>query len=183
MIHALGQPHQRQSVSRFHRPCRDLRDQSHVLSRGQAGNQVVELKHESHVITTIIGEAGIVRRREVVVEKTGDAGRGGVQAAHDVQQSRLAGARRTKQHHQLALEEVQIYPAQRVHRHIAGVIDLGEPASLKGDRHAFPVVGCAARCRNAIKARCPPGDNPHFPQGPGTDRPCIRSSAWIGTPG
>ena len=40
----------------------DLGDQRHVLARGEAGDEVVELEDEAHVVAAVAGELGVARR-------------------------------------------------------------------------------------------------------------------------
>ena len=54
------------------------------------------------------------------------AGAGHIEAAEDVQQRRLAAARRPQQHHEFTGVQIQINAAQGMDLDFAGAVDLGQ---------------------------------------------------------
>ena len=54
-----------------------------------------------------------------------------VEPAEDVEQRRLAAARRPEQHDELAAVEIQVDRAQRVHLDLAHAVDLLDPTGLE----------------------------------------------------
>ena len=87
----------------------DLGDERDVLARGEAGDQVVELKHEADVLAAVARERRL--RRPLTGRgraRTDAPARRSVEAAEDVQQRRLAAARRPEQDDELALVDFQV---------------------------------------------------------------------------
>ena len=103
-------------------------------TRRQAGDQVVELEHEADVAAAVRGERRFVGARQIGVAVQHLAARRHVEAAEDVEQRRLAGARRPQQHDELSFVERQADLAQRVHVDLAHAIDLGELANIEERR-------------------------------------------------
>ena len=62
MVEPIGETHQGEHLVRRHRIGGDLGDQRHVLARGEARDQVVELEDEAHVIAAVAGELSVVGR-------------------------------------------------------------------------------------------------------------------------
>jgi hypothetical protein len=120
---ALGEADERERLqglgSRIHRVVGDVGDEGHVLARGEARDQVVELEDEADVLAPVTRER-VARRRPV--ERASPryqltlARRGHVEAAEDVEQRRFAAAGGAEQHDELAVEELEIDAAQRLHR-------------------------------------------------------------------
>ena len=121
--------HQGQGFGRVHGIVRDVGDECHVLAGREAGDEVVELEDEPHGLAAVGGQGFLVGVGQVLATVGQGAAGGGVEAAQDVQQRRLAAARGAEQHDQFAGKEVQVDPGQRPHFHDrAGMIDLGQVA-------------------------------------------------------
>ncbi len=73
MIEAIAEADQSQRVVRQHRRLRDLGHQRDVLARGEARNQVVELKHEADMLAAIAGQFRLAGPGELVVPPPGRA--------------------------------------------------------------------------------------------------------------
>src|SRR5690606_18722999 len=86
MMHTLTKTDKLQRLLWRHRVGCDLGDQRHVLERGQARNQVVELKHEADVLASILRQLRIVERSDVALEEEHLAARGCIEPAEDVEQ-------------------------------------------------------------------------------------------------
>jgi hypothetical protein len=114
VVQALAQAHQGQGLLRPHGRPGDLGHRRHVLAGRQAGDQVVELEHEAHVIAPV-GSWLLVGGREVAVQVEHLPRRGRIQPAQDVQQGGFAAAGRPQQHHQFPRAELQVDAAQGVH--------------------------------------------------------------------
>ncbi|MEO8418232.1 MAG: hypothetical protein ABI475_05860 [Methylophilaceae bacterium] len=52
---------------RRHRAAGDVGYQRHVLARGEAGDQVVELEHEADVVAPVFGQPAIVELVDALV--------------------------------------------------------------------------------------------------------------------
>ena len=74
VVEALAEPDQAQRVLGRHRRSRDLGHQRHVLARGEARDQVVELEHEAHVQAPVAGEPGLVARGQLAAVEPDVAG-------------------------------------------------------------------------------------------------------------
>ena len=96
VVEALAEADQAQRVLGRHRRLGDLRHQRDVLARGQARDQVVELEHEADVLAPVAREPGLVARGQLAVVEPDVAGGRRVEPAEDVQQRRLAAARRAR---------------------------------------------------------------------------------------
>jgi hypothetical protein len=131
VVHPVAEPHEVQRVIGTHGVHGDLGDQRHVLARREAGDEVVELEHEPHVLAAVARERAVVGGHEVVVAEVHLAAGGRVEPAQDVQQGGLPAARRAEDHHELALEEVEVDALERVDLHLAHQIRLGQPARVE----------------------------------------------------
>src|SRR5690606_25203114 len=83
------------------------------------------------------GEFGGGRLGDVLVLEPDLAGGGEVEPAEDVEQGGLAAARGAENDDQLALRQVQIHAAQRVHLGRATAVDLREPARAEAERNSL----------------------------------------------
>ena len=160
-----GQPHALEGLIGRHRVCGDLGDEGHVLPGGEARDQVVELEDEPDVGASIAGEGPPVGALEGDARGADRPGRRCVEAAHQVEQGRLAAPRGAEQNDQLALREAHRDAAQRVHLdvaqpvHLAGVLDLDDVASgLRAGHRRIIAWGRCPRslpCRRWARAQSP----------------------------
>lgn len=128
MVESLGQPDQRECISRVERMWRDLRDEGDVLACCEARNQIVKLEHESNVFAAKTRQSGFVGIREHVIPKADVSCRGRIQPTEDVEQRGLAAAGRTEQYGEFPLVQLEIDATQRPDLHVTGPVDLGEPS-------------------------------------------------------
>src|SRR3989304_2961715 len=136
-VEPVGEPHPAERFRRRHRLRRDVGDERHVLARGEAGGEVVELGHEPAVPAPVAGELGLAGAREIALDKAHLAGGRRVQPAEDVEQRRLAASRGAEQHDELAGPDLEVHAAQRVHLGLAHAVDLGQGARRE-DRSPAP---------------------------------------------
>ena len=136
----------RQRVGRVHRPGGDVGDQRHVLPGRQAGNQIVELKHEADVLAAVAGERGVVEFGELLPAVEHRAAGGHVEPAQDIEQRALAAAGRAQQHDELAGVQIEVDAAERVHVDFAHVIDLRQSAG--GENDLGLLSSSTERCRS-----------------------------------
>ena len=115
MVHAVLQADDGERLLRPHGIARDLGDQRHVLARGQARHQIVELEHEADMVAAVERQRAVVEAAELMVGEPDLAGGGAVEAADDVEEGRLARARRPEDDHELARRRLEIDAAQGVH--------------------------------------------------------------------
>ena len=111
VVEAFAQPDQPQRLRRVHRIAGDRGHQLDVLARGERGDQVVELEDEADVLAPEPGESRVVVVREIVIEEVDRAPGRNVEAAEDVEQRRLAAARRSEQDDHLAAKRSRSTPA------------------------------------------------------------------------
>ena len=101
-------------------------------ARRQARDEVVELEDEADVPAPIRGQRGLVGPRQARCRGSSTWPlRRHVEPADDVEQRRLAGARRPEQDDELPLVQRQAHLSQRVHLDLAHAIDLGEVRIVK----------------------------------------------------
>ena len=80
------------------------------------------------MLAAVLGQRGVVGRREILVVVQHLTGRRDVEPTEDVEQRRLATPRRPEQHDELAGVEIEVDAAQRMHVDLAHGIDLGDLA-------------------------------------------------------
>src|SRR5262245_45725174 len=110
MIPSVFETDESESLVRLHGIIRNLGNERHVFVSGQARDQIVELKNESHRFATIGGQGSIIESAELDIFEEELAFSGAVESAHNVQKSRLTASRRTEQHDHLAGRDFQIEP-------------------------------------------------------------------------
>src|SRR5689334_19590421 len=134
MTSAILKTDQGERILRTHRTLGDVGHQRHIFDRGEAGNQIVELKNESDVLAAISCEVGIGRSRQVVVQKPYRATGRHIEPAEDVEQSRLPGSGSAKQNDELTGVQLEIYSTECGDFDLAHSIDLGEIMRLEHRR-------------------------------------------------
>src|SRR5258705_2858394 len=93
-----------------------------VLDRGRAREQVEPLEHEADLRVAHVREVARRERRHVVpVQEVASGGRP-IEAAEQVHERRLAGARRAGERDELARRDIQRDAAQRLHLQLAEVV-------------------------------------------------------------
>ena len=97
VLDQLHEADQRERLVRPHRLFGYLRHQRNVFVRSEARHQIVELKDEPNVAFSVVGEPTIIKRCQFIALEEQPATAGVIKAAHDVQKSRLAAARRPQQ--------------------------------------------------------------------------------------
>jgi hypothetical protein len=136
MIHAIPQANHIQRRLRRHGVACDVRDERHVFTRGEAGDEVVELEDETHAVAAELRQDTLICIRDLPAFVADAAFRRDVQPAEDVQQRALARAGRTEQHDEFTCGELHVHMAQRHHVHLAGVIDFPQTVRLEDGRLA-----------------------------------------------
>ena len=109
-----------------HRLAHDVRHQGHVLAGGQAGNQVVELEDESHVVAPVFSERRLIGGRQIAIAIGHRAARRHVEAADDVEERGFTAAARPEHDDELARPNGQRHAAERMHVDFAHPVDLGD---------------------------------------------------------
>src|SRR4030095_13095493 len=94
---------------------RNVGHQRDILTRREARDEIIELKHEAHVLAAIARERAIIGGNKVVVAEVDFPTRWGVEPPKDVEERRLATSRRAKNHNELALEEIEVHTLERAH--------------------------------------------------------------------
>ncbi len=151
VVQPLAQPYQAQRLFRVERPLGDLGDQRHVLQCREAGNEVVELEHEAHVLAPeprelLLGGAG-----QYVVQVVDLAAGGRIQTPEDIEQSRLAATGGAEQHHQLARIQIEIHLTQGMHFHLTHAVDLRNAVEAEDGGPAVGVSrGGGCRCFHEV---------------------------------
>ncbi len=115
MIEPIRKPDELQRRLGGHRIVRDFGDEFDVLARREAGRQIEELEDETDMAAPVGGQLAVARLDEIASLEADHAGGRPVEAPQNVQQRRLARARRTQQHQCLAGRDVQVDAAQGMH--------------------------------------------------------------------
>jgi hypothetical protein len=105
-----------------------LEDELDVLARRQHGHEVVRLEHEAERLQTHLRTCMLGQRRDVLPEHDQFACRRHVERAKQVEQRRLAAARRTDQREKLAGLHLEIDAAKRPHLVASALEHLRQPA-------------------------------------------------------
>jgi hypothetical protein len=108
---------------------------SATFSRGQAGNQVVELEHEAHVVPAVEGQDALVGRRELLVPIEHPPPGRYVETSEDVQERGFAAARGPEEHHQLAQLQLEVDSTQSGDLDLTHPVDLGDVLDAQQRRH------------------------------------------------
>src|SRR6185436_12900884 len=88
--------------------------QLHVLLGGQRRQQVVQLEHESHVLRSPSREPSAAERSDLDAADVNTAAARCIEAADQIEQGRLAGARRPHQREKFAGLDVEVHALQHV---------------------------------------------------------------------
>ena len=161
---------------------REQQRQLHVLEGVEHRHQVVELEDEAHVGGAPVGELAFAQPRDVLAVHEQRAGVGLVDAGDEVEQRRLARARRTHQRDEVALGDVERDVAQHRHDLVAAPVALRRGADLD-DRARGHVGVTSSRPSTVAPSRsfsgglnAPPCRRPSRPP------TCIRSPSFVAAP-
>ncbi|GIK80993.1 MAG: hypothetical protein BroJett024_20980 [Alphaproteobacteria bacterium] len=121
-------------LARIERLARNLGYERHVFQHGQARYEIVELKYEADVLAAISRQLSIIGVDEVVISPPGLARRWSIKSAEYVQKGRFAGAGGTEQHHELALEYVEIDVPQSMNFNLSHQVGLAKSRGVKHGR-------------------------------------------------
>ena len=139
------------------------------------GQQVEGLEDEADLLVADRGELEAGELRDVLaVQAVGALGRR-VEAAEDVHEGGLAGARGADDRDHLALLDLEVDPAERLHGQLARVVGLGDPlhADEGGDGHGGgDGAGRHRRHDGHRLTHCP--SSPSGGSGPRPRSPCPR---------
>ena len=97
----------------------------HVAQKRGLGEEVEGLEDEADLLVADGRDLEARELVDVVSLQAVGAGGGGVEAAEDVHEGRLAGAGRADDRHHLPALDLEVDPLQRVNRDLAGVVGLG----------------------------------------------------------
>ena len=87
MMEPVGQTHPRQCFRGVHGVGADLGDQLDIFQRSEAGDEIVKLKNKAHMLTSELGQGGIVRLRQIMIQIVHATARGRVEATQNIEQS------------------------------------------------------------------------------------------------
>src|SRR6185503_11780312 len=135
VFRAVGEPDQAQRRGDVLAPLApgergECERQLHVLERGQHRHQVVELEHEADRGGAPVGEVGLGQHGDVDAIDEDRASIGLVDAGEQVEQRRLARARRSHQAEEVAALHVERETVQHRHDLSAAPVRLGNAAHL-----------------------------------------------------
>jgi hypothetical protein len=124
MVKPSGEPDERKRFLGLHRMLSNVGDQRDVLPRGEAGDQVVELKHKPHVLSAIASERLLVVLREIVVEIPYGTAGWNVEPAQNIEESGFTTSGGPEEHDELTFEQIEVDSSERKNVHVSHVIDL-----------------------------------------------------------
>jgi hypothetical protein len=113
VMQARREAHKRNRFLHRHRISRDVRHQPHVFSDIQAGNEVVELENEAHMLTPISGEFVLQGTGPFLIAKPRRAAGGSIKAAQNGEEHRFPQARGAKKDDELALRDIKISTSRK----------------------------------------------------------------------
>ncbi len=125
----------------LHRPGGDLRHQRHILARGEAGDEIVELEDEADMIAAVKRQLALVHPGEVVLMEQHLAGGRPVESTQDIQEGGFAGTRRSQQNQDFGIEDIEVDAAQGGNVDLARAIDLCKAVDVKRHARSGRVVG------------------------------------------
>src|SRR5690606_5029730 len=111
-----------------------------VALRAEHRHQVVELEHVADVLAAPVRQAAAAHGVDALAVDGDLAAAGRVQAADQVQQGGLAGARRAHQRDEVALFDLQVQAVQHVDPFRAALVGLGEVADADQCHVPCPLV-------------------------------------------
>ena len=127
VLHPVAQPHPAERLRGLPAPL--LRAQAgvdqrqlHVVQRGGAGQQVERLEDEADLLVPDPGERVVAQLRHPVAVEPVLAARRAVEAADQVHQRGLAGARRSHDRDELVLPDRDVHAAEGAHHLAAHVV-------------------------------------------------------------
>jgi len=92
VLHPSFETNHRKGLVRPHRMLGNLGHQRDVFIRGQTGDQVIELEHETDVAASIASQSTVVQICQLEVPEKHLAAGGMIEATHNIQESRLPAA-------------------------------------------------------------------------------------------
>ena len=122
--------------------------QHHVLERAELRQQVVELVDEAQALAADAGACGIGQARAGAAAEEHLAAVGVLEQAGDLQQRRLAGARRPHQRDHGAGQQLEVGAAQHLEPALA-LAEAAADADQAQRRRALPAARAAARSTTA----------------------------------
>ena len=93
-----------------------------VLKRGQHRDEVVHLEDETDVARAPVGQLAAGHVRDFIAGHADGATRGNIEAAQQIEQSRLARAARPHEGHEIALIDIKVQALQDVDVLIAAAV-------------------------------------------------------------
>jgi len=148
---AVAEIDELQGLHRRHGRGRDLGDELHILQRGEARHEIVELENEADMAAPIGRELTVIHRRQRLILEKDLAVRRAVDAAEYIEEGGFSAARRPEQDDKLAARDFKIDPAQGVDRRSPFAIDLGHAPCAEGWRVGGRLG--ARGCRQVIHMR------------------------------
>ncbi len=124
MLHPCPKSDERKRLFGRQRMVGDIRDKRDVFVGREAWHQIVELKHEPHMLSAVGREPLIIERCQFHVFEIDMAACRVVETTHDVEQRRLAAARRAEQHDHLSGPDFEVDAAQCVNLHLSRRVNL-----------------------------------------------------------
>src|SRR6478736_8217364 len=108
MVESIPEPHEIERIFWFQRIVGDVGDQRNVFARSQARDQVVKLKHEAHVMPSIVGQRVFVGAGQLLAAEEHGARTGYVESAQNIERGRFSATRGPEQDEQLAFVQRQL---------------------------------------------------------------------------
>lgn len=131
MIESCAESHHVESIFWSHRVVGDLGDEADVFARGQAGDEVVELKNKTDGLAAILRELLFVGGGQVGVAVAQFARSGEIETAKLIEQGGLAGAGRAEEDDEFAGVEIEVDAVEGADLRGAFAVDFGQPADVK----------------------------------------------------
>lgn len=131
----------------------DLRTALHVLDGGERGEQVEGLKDERDHFAPEVEQFTLAHAGDLAPRDDGPPVGGCVERTDDVEQGRLAAARRAQHHDELALVDLEVDVAKGVHLALTHLVTPRHALGLHHRGHARTVTGVRLHPRRMLRLR------------------------------
>ena len=134
MVNAALEPNQFKCLFRRHWIGRYLGHCRHIFPGGEAGNEIIELEHETHVFTALTGEFAVAGSTKIKIPIPDFAGRWHIQPAKDGKEGGFASTGSAQDDDQCGALETQIYATEGMNLNLPLIIGFCQAPGLEYGR-------------------------------------------------
>lgn len=111
----------------------NFRHERHVLESSEAGNEIVELKDETHMLPPETGEARIVRLEQPMIAKAHVSGGGNIETSQDIEEGRFAASRRPQENNKFPDSQIELHGTKSFDTKVPGLVGLRDGTDVEYD--------------------------------------------------